>query len=296
MIEGEVKCPKESIIYDPLRGEYICAETGEVIEEHVVDLGPEWRVFSPEDKYVRSRVGGPVTARVHDLGITTFIDVRRGKLSLAQRRKARKLQLIQKRNRISPSDKKLVEVLAEVNAVAARLGLPDRVKETTAYIMRKLTEKISIRRPQLKNYLAAALYISCKICRIPKTPNEIMTALSVNRRELWYACRRIKELVLQQQVPLIKPIELVPKLASSLGLPAEVQTQAAIILNKASEYNLTDGKGPLGLAAAALYVAAIILDHKRTQKEVAEGANITEVTVRNRYRDIIENFVINVYL
>jgi len=123
-----------------------------------------------------------------------------------------------------------------------------------------------------------------------------MTALSVNRRELWYACRRIKELVLQQQVPLIKPIELVPKLASSLGLPAEVQTQAAIILNKASEYNLTDGKGPLGLAAAALYVAAIILDHKRTQKEVAEGANITEVTVRNRYRDIIENFVINVYL
>jgi len=295
-VDTEIKCPKESIIYDPLRGEYICADTGEVLEEHVVDLGPEWRIFSPEDKYVKSRVGGPVTTRVHDWGITTFIDVYRGRLSIAQRRKARKLQLIQRRNRIAPGDKKLVEILTEVNAVAARLGLPDRVKETTAHMMRKLVEKISIRRPQLKNYLAAALYIACKMCSIPKTPNEIMHVLGVNRRELWYACRRIKELVLQKHVPLIKPIELIPKLASSLKLPAEVQTQAAIILNKASKYHLTDGKGPLGLAAAALYVAAILLDHKKTQKEIAEGANITEVTVRNRYRDIVENFVINVFL
>jgi transcription initiation factor TFIIB len=51
---------------------------------------------------------------------------------------------------------------------------------------------------------------------------------------------------------------------------------------------LTSGRGPAGIAAAALYVAALINDEKKTQREVADVAGITEVTIRNRYKELLD--------
>jgi len=41
-----------------------------------------------------------------------------------------------------------------------------------------------------------------------------------------------------------------------------------------------------GLAAAALYIACLQSDEKKTQKDIAEAAGVTEVTVRNRYKTL----------
>jgi len=50
----------------------------------------------------------------------------------------------------------------------------------------------------------------------------------------------------------------------------------------------TSGRGPTGIAAAALYVASLIHGEKRTQREVADVAGVTEVTIRNRYKELIK--------
>jgi transcription initiation factor TFIIB len=63
---------------------------------------------------------------------------------------------------------------------------------------------------------------------------------------------------------------------------------ALSIIDQAKEQGITIGKAPGGLAAAALYIAGIIEDDRRTQREIAESANVTEVTVRNRYKDIVK--------
>ena len=51
---------------------------------------------------------------------------------------------------------------------------------------------------------------------------------------------------------------------------------------------LTSGKGPTGVAAAALYIAAVLENEKRTQRDIADVVGVTEVTIRNRYKDLVE--------
>lgn len=288
-------CPRDKIIYDEVRGEYICTDTGEVLEDHVIDQGPEWRIFSPEDKLSKSRIGSPLTNIVHDKGLITYIGKGSRKFSDYQRRKARKLKEINRKLRVSPRDRKLVNMLSELNNVTGRLGLPARVRETAAVILRKLYEKHTIRKPQLPSYLAATIYIACRVNHISsRTKEEIMEILDVGPREFWNAYRKIRDKVLKSPLKPSRPTDYVAKIAGKLGLPAPVTTLAYKLSALMVRHGLTDGKGPLGVAAASVYVAAVVLDSKKTQREVADAADVTEVTVRNRYKDIVDNFLIEV--
>jgi len=73
-----------------------------------------------------------------------------------------------------------------------------------------------------------------------------------------------------------------------LKLSAETQSNAIEILEKAQKAELTSGRGPTGIAAAALYVSALLHGEKRTQREVADVAGVTEVTIRNRYKELLD--------
>ncbi len=291
-------CSSPDLIYDPERGELVCAHCGLVLSEHIVDQGPEWRAFTAEDKINRSRVGGRITNKVHDHGLTTVIDVSDAR-KLSGRMRARMIRIarMQRKLRVKPSDRKLVGILADVNNYTARLGLPDDVRETACSIMKRVVKVANIKGRMVYGYMAAAIYIACKLHRIPKTLNEIACMLGVSRREAWYAFRKIRSTVLSStKMPVAKPVDYVPRIASELKLPASVQTKAAEILRYLMKLGVAEGKGPIGLAAAAVYVASVVLDAKRTQKEVAEKAGITEVTVRNRYKDIVDRVTIEVLL
>jgi len=48
------KCRPDRVVFDEFRGELICSETGEVLQDHLIDYGPEWRSFSAGE---RSRSG-----------------------------------------------------------------------------------------------------------------------------------------------------------------------------------------------------------------------------------------------
>jgi len=84
------------------------------------------------------------------------------------------------------------------------------------------------------------------------------------------------------------PKDYISRFSSILHLSPKTQNEALKILKKADISELTSGRGPAGIAAAALYVAALINDEKKTQREVADVAGITEVTIRNRYKELID--------
>ena len=73
-----------------------------------------------------------------------------------------------------------------------------------------------------------------------------------------------------------------------MKLSAETQSNSIEILEQAQKAELTSGRGPTGIAAAALYVSALLHGEKRTQREVADVAGVTEVTIRNRYKELLE--------
>ena len=68
----------------------------------------------------------------------------------------------------------------------------------------------------------------------------------------------------------------------------KTQRRAREILRMAQEARISAGKDPMGLAASALYVACTLEGEEKTQKDIAEAAGVTEVTIRNRYKELLE--------
>ncbi|EWG07065.1 MAG: Zinc finger TFIIB-type domain-containing protein [Candidatus Aramenus sulfurataquae] len=292
-----MKCPvcnSESVRYDYERGQYICSNCGFVIEEGLVDQGPEWRAYDYEDKLEKERTGSPLTLKVHDQGLTTKIGYGRVK----DRVKLLKMQRLQNKLRVSSKDKKLVTYLSVLNNEASKLGLPEFVKETAALILRKLVETGLARRIDMYTLVAAVLYYSCQINNIPRHLQEIRNRYGLNSSELWKALQRVQEVSkkVQNFRPKVKPVVYIPEILDKLGLPQQVAIKSAEIVDIMYKTGLTSGKGYLALSAASVYLISTLLDVKKTQKEVAEALGITEVTIRNRYKEIINNFDIEVSL
>ncbi len=281
-----MNCPSSSIIFDEFHGEYVCIESGEVIEERVIDQGPEWRAYTPEEFVDRARTGSRLTNKVHDLGISTNIDT--------WSYEGRRLQSLHRKLRISNSrQRKLVKVLSAMNDAISRLGLPNTVNEFSGSIVRRLSAKGIIKEKNANAFIAASIIISCNYLKTPIDRDKVLRICEVTRHDLWRAMLKITRdsgEYITVRVP--DPHIYLDKLRAELGLRAEVSALASRILNMAKSKGLTSGKGPIGLAAAALYIASVLLDDKRTQREIAEKCNITEVTIRNRYRDLVDNITI----
>lgn len=281
-----MNCPHSSIVFDELHGEYVCVETGEVIEERIIDQGPEWRAYTPEEFVDRARAGSRLTNKVHDLGISTTIDT--------WSYKGRKLQSLHRKLRVSNNkQRKLVKALSFMNDVIGRLGLPNTVNEFSGSIIRRLNAKGIIKDRNADAFIAAAIILSCNYLKAPVDRDEVLRICEITRHDLWKAMLKItRDSGEYITVKVPDPQIYLDKLRVELGLRAEVSALASRILNIAKGKGLTSGKGPVGLAAAALYIASVLLDDKRTQKEIAERCNITEVTVRNRYRDLVDGITI----
>ena len=270
------------IIFDAERGEYIDTDTGEVLEDRVVDQGPEWRIYDHEDRE-RERTGSALTLKVHDQGLSTRI----GSDKVKDRIKLMKMQRLQNKVRVSSKDKKMVTYLRMLNGEAAKLGLPEHVRETAAAIIRKLFAKpfsIKIRSHVL---LAAVLYYSCKVNNVPRHSQEFKVRYTISSREFWKALTLVKESIPEFR-PKIKPTEYIPKIIDKLNLPLLIGTKAAELIDFMYKNGLASGKSYISLSAAAVYVISSLMDMKKTQKEIADSLNITEATIRNRYKEIVE--------
>jgi len=291
-----IKCPEcggTDFIRDYRRGELICTGCGLVIQEKIIDRGPEWRAFDYDQLKMRARVGSPSTFMMHDKGLSTFIDWRnRDSMgnSLKPRLRAQiyRLRKWQRRIRISDAtERNLAYALSELERIVSALGLPRTVSESAAIIYRHAVEHHLIRGRSIEGVAAAALYAACRKAGIPRTLDEIAEVSRVSKKEIGRSYRFIAQ-ELKIVIPPNNPINYVPRLTHELNLPGAVQKKAIELLKMASEHGLTSGRGPTGIAAAAVYIASVLLNNRCTQRDVAEAAHVTEVTVRNRYKELIE--------
>ncbi|RLG77975.1 MAG: transcription initiation factor IIB, partial [Thermoprotei archaeon] len=259
--EKGFQCPPDKIIYDEFRGEYICTETGEVVEDKVVDQGPEWRAFTPEEREKRSRTGSPLSPTIHDGGLSTMIDWRDRdasgkKLEMRRRLEVMRWRKWQIRTRIQNSiDRNITQAAAELERIADQLGLPRAVKEQAANIYRQAVEKGVVRGRAVESVVAAALYAACRIFKIPRTLDEIAQYTKTSKKEV-ARCYRLLVRELNVKIPIADAADFVPRIASALGLSGKVIKKAIEILDRAKARGLTAGKDPAGLAAAAVYTAA----------------------------------------
>lgn len=304
--EGQVvtacpECGNTKLVRDYARAEIICINCGVVIRSRIIDNGPEWRAFDNEQKEKRARVGAPMTYTIHDKGLSTMIDWRNrdsyGKdISPKKRAQIYRLRKWQRRIRISDAtERNLAFALSELDRMASHLGLSRNVREAAAMLYRQAVEQKLIRGRSIEGVTAAALYAACRQCKVPRTLDEIASVSHVSKKDVGRGYRFIAR-ELKIAVPPTNPTYYIPRFASELNLTGEVQAKAIEILKLASDNGLTSGRGPTGVAAAALYIASVMSNERRTQRDVAEVTRVTEVTVRNRYKELVEKLKLDVPL
>jgi transcription initiation factor TFIIB len=275
------------------RHELVCADCGLVISDTVIDLGPEWRSFSDGEQTSRSRVGAPTTQLMHDRGLSTNIDWRdvdaAGKvLSAGKRRRMHRLRTWNERFRTRDSkERNLKQALGEIDRMASALGLPETVRETASVIYRRALNEDLLPGRSIEGVSTAALYAAARQAGTPRSLDEIERVSRVDKMELTRTYRYVvRELKLE--IEPADPEQYVPRFASDLGLSDEAERQARILLRNAKAAAIHSGKSPVGLAAAAVYAAALLTNEKVTQNQVSEVADVSEVTIRNRYKELLE--------
>jgi len=297
--DGCPNCRDTNGIRDYQRNIVICEKCGRVLREKIKDRGPEWRAFDQKQREERSRGGSPMTYTIHDKGLSTKIDWknrdgRGNNLSPERRSLMYRLRKWQRRIRISDAtERNLAFALSEMDRMSSQLGLPKNVREIAALIYRGAVKKELIRGRSIEGVASAALYAGCRETQMPRTLEEIAEVSRVDKREIGRSYRFITR-ELEIHLPPIDPANYVSRFGSELEISGEVRRKAIEIIKKAHEGKLTSGRGPTGIAAAAIYVASLECGERRTQREVAEVARVTEVTVRNRYKEFVEELSLDV--
>ena len=288
------KCPEcgsSNLIHDYDTGETVCGDCGLVVYEQMMDKGPEWRAFTQEEKASRSRVGVPTSYSVHDKGLSTAIsqvdrDAFGRKLPLSTRLQMWRLRKWQIRSRVHSSiDRNLAQAMAELDRLSDKVFIPQPVKEKAAVTYRKALDKGLVRGRSIAAIAAAALYAACRGSGTPRTLREIAEASLVDKKDV-ARCYRLLLRELDVHMPIADPLTYVSKIAERTGISGKTQGLAIQILRIARKKRAAAGKDPMGLAAAALYIACLQNNEKKTQKDIAEAAGVTEVTVRNRYKTL----------
>lgn len=285
------KCPDCSGInlrLDKERGEVICRDCGLVIEEKMIDFGQEWREFDSEQGAKQRRVGAPASWTKYDRGLGTDIGQKGDIFQLKGKGKNKFFRLRKWQYRISTAiERNLKLALAELKRVASYLKLPRSVEEESARIYTLAVQRGLVRGRSMESVVAGALYAACRRHEVPRTLDELSEASGIDKKEIGRTYRFVTRELGIRILPS-NPVDYIPRFASALKLSAETQSKAVDILEQAENSELTSGRGPTGIAAAALYVAALINNEKRTQREVADIAGVTEVTIRNRYKELLK--------
>jgi transcription initiation factor TFIIB len=290
------ECGSTRLMRDYESAEIVCMDCGFVVVMKLADRGPEWRAFDSEQREKRARVGAPITFTIHDKGLSTMIDwhdkdIYGKKLSSSQRAQIYRLRKWQRRIRVSDAmERNLAFALSEITKIANSLSLPKSIFETASVIYRKAVKEHLIRGRSIQGISAASVYIACRQCGLARTLDDIAAASSVSKKEIGRSYRfLVKEL--NYFIPPLKPSQYVSKFSNQLTMQGKVEEIASRILTVASELKLTSGRGPTGIAAAASYIASLLTGERKTQREIAEIAQVTEVTIRNRYKELVEQLL-----
>ena len=279
-------CPECDGRLTPDAGETVCADCGLVVAEDRLDRGPEWRSF-PDDTTEKERTGAPLTRSRHDRGLSTEIG-HNGDLRLTGRKRRRlsRMRKHHERSRIeSKSDRNQVYAFTEIRRLVSALQLSKNVRDRACVLFESAQSENLIRGRSLEGFAAATVYATCRTASVSRTLDEILEVARAERSELKAAYDAMNRELGLPTGP-IDPREYLPRFASELDLPAEIEQRAAELVERGHDENLVSGRDPSGIAAACLYTAARGTEYQITQASAADVADVTPVTLRATYQEL----------
>jgi transcription initiation factor TFIIB len=279
------------MLTDDVTGERFCGKCGYVISEKLSDSGPEWRSFSHEGGTDPTRTGAPTSLTMHDMGLATIInplnkDSTGKPLSASMRSTIERLRTWDSRSQVhEPIDRNFRQAFSDLNRLKDKLTISNAVLEKAAYIYRKALQKGLVRGRSISALMAASLYAACRDTETPRTLKDVGLASNIKKKDI-ARCYRLLHRELDLKMPVVNSIQCISRIASKIGISEATRRNASEVLKKAQASHESAGKDPMGLAAAALYLSCVKNGESLTQRDIAEAANVTEVTIRNRYKSL----------
>jgi transcription initiation factor TFIIB len=283
-------------IADPDSGEILCSNCGMVIAEtNQDDVNPERRAFTSEEQNARARTGAPSSLSRHDKGLTTVIgktnkDAAGRELDANARSTFKRLKTWDIRTQVdSSTNRNLYRAFYELNVLKDKLGLSDAIVEKTAYIYRKVEHRGLVKGRTIPGMLAAAIYLACREMGTPRTLKDIVRSSNIKRKAI---ARNIRILTVELGIkaPVFDPMKCIVKVANAAQIRERTTRHAFKMMNELLRGKTASaGKDQMGLAASILYIACKETGERKPQKVMASAAGVTEVTIRNRVRDLAKN-------
>jgi len=231
----------------------------------------------------------PTSYSIYDKGLSTVIsqvdrDAFGRMLPISTRLQMWRLRKWQIRSRVHSSiDRNLSLAMSELDRCSGKVSISPPIKEKAALVYRKALDKGLVRGRSISAIVAASLYVVCRKSGTPRTLREIAEASLVSKCDV-ARCYRLILRELDLHMPIADPLMYISKIAEKNGVSGKTQGAAIELLREARVKRVSSGKDPMGMASAVLYIACLQNNEKITQKDIAEAAGVTEVTVRNRYK------------
>jgi transcription initiation factor TFIIB len=229
----------------------------------------------------------------------------------------------------SPKERRLLNVLSKINEICSAMSLSKTVMETAAMLYRNFETMSEAKGKSITCIAAASIYLACKRCSIVRSLEEIIKTEGIieeDRSTLKLASKYYRMMVIEMGIftsqessgtdsakPNIvstsnpslvtqsKPISVtlaidqyISKLTNVAKIDTRIERLAIDLAHKTNSNIIADGKAPNGLAAAYIYLAALLLGINLLQMDISSLAGVTEVTIRNRCKDILSNYKLRV--
>jgi transcription initiation factor TFIIB len=285
----DVKCQLDTcktypVITDSDRGEVFCGGCGLVLVQNLDDTTNENRSYSSEDFMKNARTGPGGSLTMFDKGLSTVIGTNKdssGKsLSSKTKYEFNRLRTWDQRSK-SRKTSSLSKAFTLLHGMKTKIGAPDNVVESAAYIYRKAVGAKLTRGRTMTSLISASLYAACRQNNIPRTLDDIADAGNVERRILSRDLRTIiKKLGLN--LNQYDTTSFIAKISNNMNLSEKTKRDAFDILKKCEDEKITAGKHPVAQAAASLYIASILNGEKLSQKKFSNESGVSDVTIRNR--------------
>jgi len=303
-------CPecRTNLIEDSGKGECLCPNCGYVVIDQIENLGPESISSDLEDRMKNARTGGPVSYSMHDLGLRTeiaysFKDFSGKPLDSSVTEQMNAVRKWHSRIRISsPKERRLSNVLSKINETCMSLNLPKLIVETASIIYRNYENQNTAKGKSVVCMAAATVYLACKRCTVLRSLQEIVEATgpyNTKDTHMKLTSKYYRMLVIDMDDNVQQQLSIdhyISKLANFSKIDVKVERLAIKMAHLTEDHVLAYGKVPNGIAAAYLYIAAILLGVNVLQRDISSLSNVTEVTIRNRCKDIFTNFKIQIIL
>ncbi|MEM5804669.1 MAG: TFIIB-type zinc ribbon-containing protein [Candidatus Aenigmatarchaeota archaeon] len=282
------ECKKGRIVRDYERAETYCEECGAVYDSNLPGVGSGRNDFDEEGR--PQSPGGPAPKyKLHDKGLSTDIsysgkDAQGRSIDKGMVRRLRRVHW----QTITGGDRSFIAALQTLDNYGSRLGLPEDYREEAAYYLKETRHRLS-RGRSFEDLTAAIYYLVCIGRGTPRSLDFVCRKCNRNRKFIGRAEKALKKEVEEFKALQVPDSEsYLPWLCTDLKLSVGSRNAAKKALKEMKDLGISTGRNPVAVAATATYVGAISSRERRTQREVCNAADITEVTLRNIIREYEE--------